>query len=194
MAAFDLTTLANVRAFIQKRDGQVAQDAEINTLITAASRALLDEFEREWAPVTANAARQFAVELDPVTFVSRLPLAPYDLRTVVSIVADGKVLTEGDDYELGPLPADHAVFTWVEFYGLVSTRRSGRVPVTITGAWGFAAIPEDVVHWCNVTVATWLRRDVAAFSTVFNLDEQKVERPQLIPAAAYSGLKHYWRF
>jgi hypothetical protein len=39
-------------------------------------------------------------------------------------------------------------------------------------------VPEDVQHWCNVTVATWLRKDVSAFTDVFNVDEGQVEPPR----------------
>jgi hypothetical protein len=64
--------------------------------------------------------------------------------------------------------------------------------VTVTGTWGFPAVPEDVKHWCKVTVAEWMRKDVSAFTTTFNIDAQRFDVPSELPAAAKAGLAHYY--
>jgi hypothetical protein len=198
MAAIDLTDLASVRAFLQYNAGDVDQDPVIGPMITAASRAILEELEREFAPATNAATRRFVFDLrEP-----RLALSPWDLRAVTNVVLNpqesgGTPLTEWADYELAPYPAKHGVFTGIDFLTPIPlpvlTKRTTRCVVDVTGSWGFATVPEDVKHWCNVTVAEWLRKDVSAFSNVFNVDAGFLERPAALPAAAVAGLRHYRR-
>jgi hypothetical protein len=52
-------------------------------------------------------------------------------------------------------------------------------------------VPPNVEQAAIITVATWLRRDVSAFSTTFDLDEQKVERPEALPSAVTRMLAPY---
>jgi hypothetical protein len=78
--SFDLTDLDSVRAFLQYNAGDVDQDAVIEELITAASRAILEEFEREFAPATNAATRRFVFDLREPGSRSR----PYDLRAVTA--------------------------------------------------------------------------------------------------------------
>lgn len=195
MAAHDLTDLATVRSYLQKQTGDVGQDAIINVFISAASRLILAEFEREFAPVTAAATRRFELDVEE----PYLDLAPYDLRTLTSLTIDpqdgGPVLVEHDDFRLKPRPAKDGVVTGVEFHRLPTntTRGTRHRLVDIAGAWGFAAVPEDVKHWATLACVIWLRGNVAAFSTVYNLDESRVERPESLPGAVVRGLKHYRR-
>lgn len=198
MASIDLTDLDNVRAFLQYNASDVDQDDVINDMITAASRAILEEFEREFAPTTDGDVRRFVFDLrEP-----RLALSPWDLRAATSVVLNpqesgGTALTEWDHYELAPYPAKHGVFTGIDFLTPISlsssTRRTTRCVVDVTGDWGFASVPEDVAHWCKVTAAEWLRKDVSAFSNVFNLESGFLERAAMLPAAAVAGLRHYRR-
>jgi hypothetical protein len=198
VSAFDLTDLESVRAFLQYNADDVDQDPVIEGMITAASRSILEEFEREFAPATNAETRRFVFDLrEP-----RLALSPYDLRAVTSVTlnaneAPGTPLTEWADYELAPYPAKHGVFTGIDFLTPIPlpvlTKRTTRCVVDVNGNWGFAEVPEDVKHWTNVTVAEWLRKDVAAFSNVFNLESGFLERPAALPAAAIAGLRHYRR-
>ncbi len=189
----DLTDLGSVRAFLQKPDGDTNQDAVIGLLITAASREIRRVFEREFSDPQNDLTRNFRVHVDE-PFLS---LAPYDLRDLTTLTLDPHgtpvPLTRYTDFDLLPTPNPDGVFTSVRFYAQL---RSGSLPVrhvAITGDWGFAAVPAEVTHWANVTVAEWLRRDVSAFSSVFNIDTQQLERPAALPAAVIAGLSHFRR-
>lgn len=190
----DLTTVAAVRAFLQKGDGDVSQDPTIQSLVTAASVAIMEATAREFAPATSSAARDFDWDGG-----CRVELGSYDLRSVTSVVVDptetSPVTLASTDYRLAPVPAVFGTYSRVEISETLAlswpthawrTRR-----VRVTGAWGFATVPVDVAQACMVTVATWLRRDVQAFSATFNIDENRVERPEALPAQAVRMLEPY---
>lgn len=199
MAAIDLCTTANVREFLQKPAGDTNQDTVIASMITRASRLILTYTEREFAPTVASETRTF--EYDPSwprgteVWIS---LAPYDLRTVASVTVDtdegaGTALAS-TQYRLWPRPNPQGTFTALRIDPLgFSSRRFRMRQVQIAGAWGFSTIPEDVVDACVKTVALWLRRDVAAFERTFSVDEERLERPQMLPSAIRSQLDLYKR-
>lgn len=192
----DLTDLAAVRAFLQQPAGDVAQDAVIGTLITAASREIQRVFSREFAPVAGTPSRQLELDVRQ----ARCELSPYDLRSASTVKIDADTanpttLVEGTDYRLLPVGKEHGTWTAIRFFQLPTVRSASchhRV-VEITGTWGFPAVPDEVKHWTNVTVSEWLRKDVAAFSTVFNLQTDQVDRPAMLPQSVIAGLGHYRR-
>lgn len=198
MAAQDLTTLANVRAFIQKPSGSTEQDTVISSLITSASDVINANIAR-FLPAESAAAKTFVWRGGP------LCLHPYFLRSASSVVTDTEsgvtisgtsTTVSSSDYRLRASPPSNAgVYRWLRFpndsYG---TYGGVEREVTVTGDWGFASyatLPGDVVHWATVTVATWLRRDVSAFSTTLRLEEDRLERPDILPTAVVRGLAHY---
>lgn len=193
MAAEDLTTLSAVREFLQKQAVDTEQDDVIASLITRASNLIMRYTEREFAPATTSDTRVFDYEGR-----GWLDLAPYDLRSVSSIQIDTDTsspttLTSGTDYRLWPRPAVDGTYLALRLdtpgvYSEWPTRE-----LSITGDWGFASVPSDVAHACIVTVSIWLRRDVAAFAANMNLDEARVERPEVLPSAVKAGLDHYKR-
>lgn len=190
----DLTDLAAVRAFLQRPAADTNQDAVISSLITAASREISREFAREFAPPVATATRRFRV----ATREPFLSLAPYDLRALTTLALDPEtssptVLTRYTDFDLLPIPNPDGVYTSIRFYTSLRNSNGTHRRLDITGAWGFPTVPDDVKHWCNVTVAEWLRKDVSAFSSVFNIDTQQVERPASLPTAVLAGLRDYRR-
>jgi len=81
-AGVDLTTLANVRAFLGKSSTDASQDATISALITRVSTALQRYAGREFAPVSSNISRVFLWEGGPVWF------APYDCTAVTAVQLD----------------------------------------------------------------------------------------------------------
>lgn len=198
MAAQDLTTLANVRAFIQKPTGSTEQDAIISTLITSASDVINANIAR-FLPAEAAATKTFLWRGGP------LCLHPYFLRSASSIVSDtesGATVTGTSttvatgDYRLRASPPTiSGIYRWVRFPNdSFNTYGGGEREITITGNWGFAdyaSLPGDVVHWATIAVATWLRRDVSAFSTTLRLEEDRLERPDILPTAVVRGLNHY---
>lgn len=186
----DLTTLSAVRDFLATPSTDQESDPVIQQLITRASRVIMRWAGREFAPATASAARVFTYQGGGF-----LDLGAYELRSATSVVLDSDqtstiTLTAGTDYLLRPTAAPDGVYQWLELPTYDSTLAQGR-QVTITGAWGWPAVPADIEHACIITVATWLRRDVSAFSRTFNLDEGRTERPDALPAAAAAALRPY---
>lgn len=197
MAAVDLCATSDVRSFLQKQTADTAQDAIIGTLITAASTAIIRLVGREFAPAATSSDRIFTYKGGGI-----LDFAPYDCRSVTSVVLDTDLgasdqTTLGTtDYALRPLPAKDGVYQWLRLPNHAVADSPGRFPerqVTVTGTWGFATVPENVKQACVVTVAIWLRRDVAAFSTTFNSLEDRVERPEALPSAVAGLLSPYRR-
>lgn len=187
--AIDLCTLADVREFLQEPASSTDQDAIIGKLITRASRVILRWTGREFTPQTNAAARRVLYHGGGM-----LDLAPYEARTITSVVLDSDQpspisLTAGTDYMLRPVPARDGVYSWLE---LPTYRADGLArEVTVTGDWGWPSVPEDVQDACIKTVGLWLKRDVSAFSRTFNIDEGRTERPDAIPAAVAAELAAY---
>lgn len=190
----DLCTLEHVLEFVQKPATDDGQNAIIQTLIARASRLIMDECEREFAPASSSAARTFTYEGG-----GYLGLAPYDARTVTQVRIDvdeeSPTTLAFDDWRLYPYPAVHGVATGLQLAPhIISSRaRWNTRLVEVTGTWGFASVPDPVEHACVLTVAEHLRRNVQAFSTVFKIDEGIIERPMSLPSAAWSALQPYRR-
>jgi hypothetical protein len=194
MAASDLTTVAAVRAFLQKQTIDVAQDAVIATFITAASVEIMRQYSREFAPATTAVSREF--EYEGGGFLS---FGAYDLRALTAVLIDvdetPSTTLVATEYRLFPRPARDGVYTALRLapYIFGSRTRWQQRLVRVTGDWGFASVPQPVEQACVATVATWLRRDVQAFSSTFNIDEGRVERPEALPAQAVRLLDPYRR-
>ena len=199
MAYPDLTTTSNVRAFLQKPTGDTAQDSIIGTLISRASLAIMRYTEREFiTSASGSTAREFEVELLRDGFMS---LAPYDAQagTITLVELDTDLSTSrtlsADEYRTWPIPAKDGVVSALRLipisFGGFHRFRHRRVKVTAT--WGWTSVPADVEHAAIITVATWLKRDISAFSTTFKLDEGVTERPEILPSAVRALLAHYRR-
>lgn len=197
-AAVDLCTLAGVRSFLQKEAADTGQDAEIGTLITSVSTQIIEYCCREFAPIAAAATRRIRVDSP---FVS---LAPYDLRVATTVTlnpedASPSVLVANQDYVLEPTNAGlGGTYTSIRLASSLSRSSSfcrsfGYSQLDILGDWGFASIPVDVAQAAVEAVAIRLRRDVSAFSTTFNLDESRLERPEALPRSVCQALAQYKR-
>jgi hypothetical protein len=183
--AGNLTTVGDVRQFLQKEGRESHQDAIIEALITRASQEMIAYTRREYAPAVSALLRQFRYEGQGHVGFKR-----YDLRAATLIqtreIASGSAqttLVADDDYELDPLEAPDGVYTGMYL-------ATSRVPliVSVTGDWGWPAVPARVQHWCNVTVKEWLRKDVSAFSTGFDMNEDRIDRPESLPSAVRRAL------
>lgn len=204
MAAGDLCSRAEVRAFLELPAADTGRDALVDTTITAISAAIAEYTQREFTP-TASATRRFAL---PVGNHS-LDLAPYDLRTVTTLKlhpedAAPDTLTANSDYQLEPITNAQGVYTRVRFSALTtlfnsdSARYFGRTQVEIAGAWGFASIPNDVKQAAVIAVASALRRDVPALDLGDILDNPRELTPDrpvnyALPAASLRMLAPYKR-
>jgi hypothetical protein len=183
-----LCSLEDVRDLLQTNDDNTDQDDVITDLIARASDAILFEFAREFAPAgDPGETRRFQMDLS----AGLLDLAPYDARAVTAVVLDpddDAVELETTDWRLGPLPSRHGVYRYLR---LTTSQGGGIVEVDVTGTWGFATVPRQVRQAAALTVVTWMRKDVAAFSSTYNLDESRVERPEAIPSAACALLRPF---
>lgn len=190
MADVDLCTVAAVREFLQKQETDPDQDDVIGSLITRASTAIIAYCQREFRPKGA--------EDEDRTFEyhggGRLELTPYSLRELTSVRIDvdesNPTTLTASEYRLYPQPAAAGVYTALRLspYLVHSRARWQQRLVEVTGKWGYDTVPSDIEHACVVTAATWLRRDVSAFSTTFQIDEARLERPEAIPVAVLGTL------
>lgn len=194
MAAGDLTNLSNVRAFLQKQETDMAQDPVISSLITQASAAITRFTERQFTEEDA-AEHVFEVDQPLGTLVS---FAPYELRSLTSIELDTDTedafALVADEFKLWPKPNPDGTFLGARLnpyrqVGTASFRWGSRRELTVKGDWGMEKVPDDVVNWTNVTVAIWMRRDVAGFETGMNIDTGYLERPKALPSAVASALE-----
>jgi hypothetical protein len=175
VSAIDLCTLADVRLALEHSPGEgLERDDLIEELITTASRAILANAGREFAPVTASATRDF----DHLGG-GRVSLAPCDLQTssaATVTVLDG---TSEDATVIAELTA-------VEWYGEPTTALDGvytslvvpalagvtaRRVVRVAGAWGFPDIPDDVRQACVVTVRSWLSKPISDVAAALELGD-----------------------
>lgn len=206
MAAGDLTDLATVREFMQKgaTGTETEQDALITDVITRASRVIQRTYTRIFVPAETNASH---------TFVWRgrgwLSLSPWYARSVTAVQLDPDLSSptnlSAGDWSIEPDPAEDGVYTHLRFPGQTFTGYSNLElqddlvessyyrRVRLTGDWGYTAVPDDVKHWATVTVVEWIRKDVSAFSTAFDPNEDRLDRPEAIPYAAQRGLLAYKR-
>ena len=191
----DLCNVDDIREFIQKPTVDTDENAVIQSLIVRASRLIIDECDREFAPT----AEEEAARVFTYSGGGYLSLSPYDARTVsevrIDVDEDSPTTLEFTEWRLYPYPAVHGVATGLQLapYILRSRSRWNTRLVEVTGLWGFPAVPSAVTHAAVLTVTEHLRRNVQAFSTVFRLDEGIVERPMSIPSAAWSALQPYKR-
>ena len=196
LATNALCSLNDVRAFLQKDAADTEQDPIIESLIDRASEAIINYCGREFAPAAAATKRTFRYRGG-----NMLDLAPYDLQSATLVEIDTETsspttLVADDDYTFEPFPARDGVYQWMEIPNHTvdaGCHAKGFREVEITGTWGYAAVPADVKHAAIVTVVTWMRNDVAAFSTTFNLDENRVERPEALPSSVRGTLAGYKR-
>jgi hypothetical protein len=197
LAANALVSLEEARAFLQKDQGEEEQDELIVALINAASSRILQHTGREFAPKgVVTETRVFATSAGART----IDLFPFDVREVSAVIL-GSDLAVGDevalastDWRLRPLPSPHGVYQLLRLTRAAVDRLGcDEFEVSVTGLWGFAAVPEDVKHWCKVTVAIWLRKDVSAFSRTLAIDEDRLEVPEGLPSSVSRALCDFTR-
>lgn len=190
----DLCNVADVKSALFKKTSDTGQDVFIQDLITDASVHLMDEYEQEWAPTTASAARVFEFRWED----ELMSLAPYALRTVSSIVVDSDqgagVALSTDEWRLEPQPPKDGVYTAIHlrpFSAALGRTTYRNRQVTITGAWGYSAVPRNVKRACVMTVRHWLVTSTGSFRHADDptLDVAPVQRG--IPPEARELLRRF---
>jgi hypothetical protein len=187
VSAYALTSLANCRAFLQKQVADTQQDAEIEKEIDRASQAIITRFGK-FKPAETAATKKFLFY-----GTNRLNLFPYFLGALTSVTFDTEqggtsTALTNEEYFLRPLDPQDGAYRWLYLPDHTATTPR---QVSVLGNWGFSTVPADVEQACIITVATWMRREVAAFSTTFSLEEDRVERPEALPRTAMRLLSPY---
>jgi hypothetical protein len=169
MAAQDLCSLSDVRAFLELPQSDTGRDALITSTITPISDAIARYCEREFV-ATASATRIFTLPVGERI----LSLAPYEIRTASAILlhpeeAQPETLTANVDYQLLPMPTRFGTYYRVRFSADLTTLHDsdtakyfGYSQVSIAGAWGMASVPADVKQATIIAVASAIRKDIPA--------------------------------
>jgi hypothetical protein len=158
LALSELTDIESVRQYLQKSTADRAQDEDIAILIRQAS-AVIERFtRREYAP-SAGVTRTFAYR--PTGCYDVLDFSPYEARSIETLKV-GETTISMSAFELYPATSLSGTYFGVRLGELPAAVESAPLPfytrtVTVKGDWGMLAIPEDVQHWANATVAAWLR-------------------------------------
>lgn len=203
-STIDLCTVDDVRAYRQKPPGDTDQDTVVQQLITAASRAINTWLGIDITPTNAGTA------VTSHAFVyrggGRLSLAAGRkvAQSVSAVVMDtdtsSPVTLAAGEYQLRPKPARDGLYRWIRLPGAGSqiygpehpgARDAAEREVTVTGVFGYQQVPEDIRHWCVITVCEWMDLNVQSFSRTFNVEDGRLERPEALPSAVRGGLAHY---
>ena len=206
MAAQDLCSLAEVRAYLELPAADTGRDTLITNSITPVSDAIMRFTQREFAPATASATRTFRLDVGNL----KLDLAPYDLRSAAAVTLHPEstapiTMTAASEYQLHPITSTSSVYTSIRFASNIanifqsdSGRFFGYVQVSVAGAWGFATVPSDVKQAAIIAVASQVRRDIVALDMGDVLSDPRElgpERPTnyALPAASIRLLSTYKR-
>jgi len=167
----DLCAVSDVKAAMEQQVPSTTLDTLIQTYITAASRMIENRYMRDFAPV-ASATYTFKV----IGYM--VDLTPHDLRTATTITLDPNgtpVVLASTQYRLSPSGAESNLGTYtavvlsrLQNLWSTSVTNYGYTELSILGAWGPAALNDDVRRACALTVASWISAKV---STGFQLDD-----------------------
>jgi len=193
-----LCTIADVREWLQKPAGDISQDQLIEAVILRASRAILTYLDREVVLTTgANPqTRVFPIGGAAWTRLIRvgdMTSAPTAASVIGEDGATVTTLTAATDLESQPLVRA----SW-EPITMLRLRRSagGLAPdyrLSVTGSWGWPAVPEDVTQAAIMTAGHWCRRYVQAFSSSYSPEAGEDGVPESIPPAARAILAMHRR-
>lgn len=198
MATSDLCTVAQVKVDLEMSDARY--DALIGSLVTSASRAIMQRTRREFAPQSASTARDFHAAGRVVD------MAPGEARSVTSVVLDPDTIAttlSSAQYRLRLAPQSTTTYATLVIGASVSLPAAldefGSYVVRVTatwGAWDTASVPEDVRRACVVTVGAWMDRAIAEYG-VDTGDGRSVGLASAgtwaIPGAAWTLLQPYAR-
>lgn len=198
-----LCTVADVRQAMGLPDVATGSDGQIQNYIEEASREIMKEVGREFAPITKAATRRFRIKNGRADFY------PYDLNKVTKVVLHPEsferelVGGDGADYQLRPYPNPDGVWTSLKISPWIATvsrtaMKYGDPLVDVTGDWGFLEVPIDVKRACVIAVRSWLRRDSAALSSHVESSDTDIQpRPvgtYVLPRASIKLIDRYRRW
>lgn len=187
----DLVTIEQVKAFVEPQNA--AHDTLLADFITRASRLTRSCTRRRFTSPPFVGERRFYVREsryihtdDPAAAIAYVRGEAALGATVEGEPVSGQagvydLYYREPDLEDPEQQLDPAVVLEAPYTG----------PVVISASFGWAEIPEDVQQAVLTAVGIWYERDVAHFTTTFELDERRVERPEALPSAARGMLENY---
>lgn len=200
----DLCTIADVGVAFSLPTP--TDDQLVQTLITAASRAIMARYNREFTPQADAATRTYRVDNGIVDLVA------HDLRAATTVTLDPngtpKVLAAGTDYKLLPINGSSlGTFTHVALSRQLTVSSStttnfgfGELQILGNfGAFSTATVPEDIRRAAVETVGSWIDRAASQYASQPSLGDQSfAARPDRfsgwgIPATAHRILSQYER-
>jgi hypothetical protein len=169
----DYATVDELQVFVGIPTADTLDDAALGSAITAASRAIDSWCSRQFGVLSVAAARYYG--WDGRYLEGRAALRVDDLQTVTSLavtVAAGTeavfstTLTSGTDFDLWPFnaAADGEPWTHLVLRPAAATTWPCRArSVSITGLWGWTAVPAVVKEAVLIQSARWFKRKDAPF-------------------------------
>lgn len=201
MAEIDLVSVPQVKEQMETSVG--TSDALIQTLVTEASRTIIEHSGRRYRPLdTSDVERLFPVvawsAMEGCVRIDDLSQAPAEVQILDRNREVLVTLTVADDLDLLPLNREPSQpIEQLGFRPSAPAPASGQL-VRVVGRWGWPEVPEDVERACILTVRSWLRAE-AASSAEYGYDEGgRVVAPVpqggwMLPIAAKQLLSRYRR-
>lgn len=193
-SALDFVEVGEVRESIRKTVADRATDPLIESLIPAASRAIMNYIDAEIWPPETGVTHRFPV------WDNFIDLTPRVLRSVTAFTINPEVsaaVLTSDQYELLPYTDPDGVYKAIEIsrrVPVISQRLIdfGHAWVDITGNWGYLTIPAPIKRAAVIAVQGWLERDLASMADVMSgYDAQPVMAPQVTATFALPPASRY---
>lgn len=161
LESYALDTLENVKAYLGVDDAD--RDDKITDLINEVSRKILRETQCEFKPLLAGATRT----VEYACGSNAIELTPYQAQTVTAITinpgTDESVLAAGD-WQLRPITNPDGVYSAIVLKSYYAGGYFHKVPVTVTGTWGWPEVPADVLGWHKEMVEDRFLANVAYYA------------------------------
>lgn len=183
-----LCTLQDVTSYLK-----VPEDRDTDVLamfIEGASDAAQDYLQRRLRPIVTE-TRDVLVNSRGVALLDDYQVAGITGVTLDPTGSSPAVLAAADWFSVGGAKA--AGYGIGEYLRIPYKVPQGLPPLArVAATWGWASIPPTIRTGVVMAVGMWYRREVAALTQTFALDEQRVERPESLPSAV-QGLLRPWR-
>lgn len=169
----DYTDLAALKLHLGRPSGNTADDTELSACITAASRAIDATCNRVFGQAASASARYYTwngetYDASPAILIDDVATTT-DLAVTVDTGLDytySTTLTLNTDFDLAPWNAAGDLVPW----NMIVLRSPSPVilptrarSVSVTGQWGWAAVPDLVSQACLIQATRWfMRRDAWA--------------------------------
>jgi len=131
------------------RDEISVDDVLVGEAIKAAEQQIDNMTGRRFEVASASSDRSF------VPYPCSRDLRIYDCTSVTSVTENGVTLTEGTHYQLEPINGLSSSGESVPYNSIRRLRSSwytydGEATVTVNAAWGWTAIPPQVLEACKI--------------------------------------------